>query len=139
MAAPEPPGGPAGIDRRVPRLEHALVAVIVLGGFVFGVWYVVGLVAVALYVRAAAGSGLDWLAVSPARPAPPGSPLDDIRVVRFDALLGGVGLTLATLLFARHLNGLGWAVSLLVAGVSAVRAATGASIASALGRRARAD
>jgi hypothetical protein len=125
--APEPQ-----IDARAARFELVATAVVLLGGFVFGIiWVIPGLAAVL-----AVGVGLgrranlfgqlfQTLVAGRLKGATATEPESQVR---FSELFAVAVLSVATLLFAAGLSGLAWLVALIEAGVCALHAATGVSL-----------
>ena len=130
---------PRGVDERLVRVEQAIVAILVLGGFVFGVPHTVPVAAFALFGRALAGESLDWLAdgsrIARTAHIRPATRRTALPLLRTDLLGQGAVLVLSSLLFGAGAVALAWLIALIAAGVAAVRAATGASLARAIARR----
>lgn len=124
-----PPGG-RQIDPRGHRFGAALSVLILGAGFVAGIPLVVPVIAVALGASALFGTrysvlGRPWpLARRLLRLGPPRE-LESEIPPRFAQLLGTVGLTLATALFAVGLAGGGWLLAGAVAALQTLLAATG--------------
>lgn len=120
---------PAGIDPRGPRLNQAVLATGLAVGFLLGWWPVAPLFAVVL--------GLGVVLGPPANPvllafghlvAPrlgPPTELEDPRPPRFAAAVGVAFLLAATAAFLGGLSALGWVLTLVVAALAALAAATG--------------
>jgi hypothetical protein len=125
--APEPQ-----IDARAARFELVATAVVLLGGFVFGIiWVIPGLAAVL-----AVGVGLGRRAnlfgqlfqTLVAGRLTGATATEPESQVRFSELFAVAVLSVATLLFAAGLSGLAWLVALIEAGVCALHATTGLSL-----------
>jgi hypothetical protein len=136
----EPPPRPQ-IDARSVRFELGAITVVLLGGYVFGIIWVVPVVAAILAVSVGLGSRANLfnqlfqaLLADRLRPA---TETESVGVVRFTELFAVVVLTVATLLFAVGVSGLAWVVALIEAGICAVHAATGISVEGAVRDRLR--
>lgn len=123
---------PAPIDPRGPRFNQAVLAVALLGGFLFDWRPVVPLFALVLLVGAALGPkygpflALYGRVIRP-RLAPP-SELEDPRPPRFASTLGVVFLGAASLAFLAGHPGVGWGLALIVAALAALSATTGVCV-----------
>jgi hypothetical protein len=131
----QPPRRPP-IDARSARFELAVTAVVLLGGYVFGIIWVVPILAAVLAIAFGLGARANlfdqvFQALIAGRLRPPAASEPEIRV-RFSELFAVVVLTVATLLFAVGLSGLAWLVAVIEAGVCALHAATGISVEGAL-------
>jgi hypothetical protein len=120
---------PAAIDPRGPRFNQTVLAVGLLLGFVFQVWVVAPLFAVVLFLGAAFGPRYGpflrlYAEVLRPRLSPP-SELEDPRPPRFAAAVGVAFLVAATVAFVAGASTLGWVLTLLVAGLAGLSAATG--------------
>ena len=130
---PAPPISPPTIrqiDPRGHRFGAALSVVVLVLGFALQVPLVVPAVALALGVSALFGTrysilGRPWPILRRVLRIGPPAQLESEFPPRFAQLLGTVGLTLATLLFALGFSILGWFVAGLVAALQLVLAATG--------------
>jgi hypothetical protein len=120
---------PAPIDPRGPRFNQAVLAVALLGGFLFDRRAVVPVFALVLLAGAAFGPrygpflALYARAIRP-RLAPPAE-LEDPRPPRFAAAVGVVFLGAASLAFLAGHPGVGWGLALIVASLAALSATTG--------------
>jgi hypothetical protein len=127
------------VDARAVRFELGAVAILLLGGFVFGIRWIVPVLAVVLAVAVGLGARANlfrqvFAAVTEGRVGP-ATATEPVRAVRFAELFAVAMLTLATLVFALGIAGVGWLVALLEAGVCAVHATTGMSVEAALRAR----
>ena len=130
MSVPDRPPQERQIDPRGHRFGAALSVLILAGGFVTGTALVAPAVGIALGVSAFFGTrwsilGRPWPFVRRALRAGPPVELESEFPPRFAQLLGTVGLTLATVLFAVGLSGAGWLLAAAVAALQTVLAATG--------------
>lgn len=130
MTRPTSPSGPRRIDARAHRFGAALSVLILGAGFVAGVPLVVPAIAVALGVSAVFGTrysilGRPWPVVRRFLRLGPPTELESEFPPRFAQLLGTVGLTLATALFAIGLDAGGWLLAGAVAALQTLLAATG--------------
>lgn len=120
---------PAPIDPRGPRTNQAVLAGALLLGFLFGAWWVAPVFAVVLALGAAFGPRYGPVLVFFAKVIRPrlGPPaeLEDPRPPRFAAMVGTVFLVAATIAFLSGAAALGWALTLIVAALAALAAATG--------------
>ena len=135
------PGPGTGIDARSARFERVLVAVILLGGYVFGIiWVIPGLAAV-LAIGLGFGSQANvfrqFFAMVIADRLKPATGTEPETEVRFSELFAVVVLSVATLLFVAGVSGLAWVFALLEAGICAVHATTGLSVEVAVRERLR--
>jgi hypothetical protein len=135
--APEPL-----VDARSARFELAAITVILLGGYVFGIVWVIPALAVVL----AAGLGFgrranlfDWIfrVVISDRLRPSQTATEPAGAFRFSELFAVVMLSVATLMFVTGLKLLIWPVALAEAGISALHATTGLSVEAAVRDRIR--
>jgi hypothetical protein len=123
---------PKPIDPRGPRFNQAMIAALLVGGFVVDWEPVVPAVAVILALGAALGPrfgpflALYAYAIRP-RLRPPGE-LEDPRPPRFAATLGVVVLAAATGAFLAGAAVVGWVLALLVAVLAGLAATTGICI-----------
>jgi hypothetical protein len=122
------------------RFTQGVVAVLVLGGFVFRLIWMNALVAALVALAFALGPQADivglaydrWLTVR--RRAPASEPPERVRLV----LATSVGLlAAATIAGLARLGGLGWLVALVAAGAAALYATTGIVAAGAFQARRR--
>jgi Domain of unknown function (DUF4395) len=124
------------IDARSVRFELGAVAVLLLGGYVFGVLWVIPGLAVLLAIGLGFGARVNPFArlyqVIFAERLRPATATEAATDVRFFELFAVVALSLATLMFAAHLNGLAWLIALVEAGICALHAGTGLSVEAAL-------
>jgi hypothetical protein len=136
----EPPSRPQ-IDARSVRFELGAMTVLLLGGYVFGIIWVVPVLAAILALGVGLGPRANLftqlfqaLIADRLRPA---TDSESATMVRFSELFAVVVLTVATLLFAVGASGLGWVVALIEAGICALHAATGISVEGAVRDRLR--
>ena len=123
---------PAPIDPRGPRFNQGVLTVGLLVAFVANVWPVVTVFM--LVLAAGAAGGPRWAPmirvyqqwIKP-RLGPPDE-LEDPRPPRFAAAVGVVFLAAATLAFLAGATTLGWVLTLIVAGLAALAAATGVCV-----------
>ncbi len=121
--------GPKPIDPRGPRFNQSVLALGLLLGFVLQAWIVAPVFAVVLFLGAAFGPAygpflrLYVEAIKP-RLGPP-KELEDPRPPRFAATVGVIFLSAATISFVAGATTLGWVLSLIVAGLAGLSAATG--------------
>jgi hypothetical protein len=120
---------PQPIDPRGPRVNQAVLATGLVLGFVLQWWYVAPIFAVILFLGAAFGPRYGpvlrfFAEVVKPRLGPP-SELEDPRPPRFAATVGVVFLAAATVAFALDATPVGWTLSLIVAALAALAAATG--------------
>ena len=118
------------IDPRGHRFGAALSVVILVAGFIAGLPIVVPLIGLALGVSAFFGTrwsilGRPWPLVRRLLRIGPPAELESELPPRFAQLLGIVGLTLATGLFAIGLDAGGWLLAGAVAALQTLLAATG--------------
>jgi hypothetical protein len=129
------------IDARSARFELGAIAVVLLGGYVFGIIWVIPVLAALL----AAGIGFgpkanlfnqlfQALVAGRLRPAPD---TESASTVRFSELFAVVVLTVATLFAVVGVSPLAWLVALIEAGICALQATTGISVEGAVRRRFR--
>jgi Domain of unknown function (DUF4395) len=133
-------------DPRSVRFELAAVAVLLLGGYVFGVIWVIPIVAVALAVGLGFGPRANpftrvFQAVLADR-LKPATETEAPTEVRFSELFAVAALSLATLMFVLDVRWLAWIFALVEAGICALHAGTGVSVEAAVrdritGRRRR--
>jgi hypothetical protein len=124
------------IDARSVRFELAAVAVLLLGGYVFGIIWVIPGLAVVLAVGLGFGVRANpfarlWKSGFADRLRPP-TATEPATAVRFSELFAVVALSLATLLFIADLNGLAWLIALVEAGICALHGGTGLSVEAAV-------
>lgn len=120
---------PAPIDPRGPRTNQAVLATALILGFLTSQTWVAPLFAVVLFLGAAFGPKWGpvlrfYGAVLRPRLSPPAE-LEDPRPPRFAATVGVIFLVAATVAFAAGATVLGWVLSLIVAALAALAAATG--------------
>jgi hypothetical protein len=124
------------IDARSVRFELVAVAVLLLGGYVFGIIWVIPGLAAALAVGLGFGTRANPFArlyqIVLADRLKPSKATEKATAVRFSELFAVVTLSLATLLFVADLNGLAWLIALVEAGICALHAGTGLSVEAAV-------
>jgi Domain of unknown function (DUF4395) len=125
--APEPQ-----IDARAARFELITVAIVLLGGYVFGVIWVIPALAVLLAVGLGFGPranlfGLLFHALV-AKRLRGATATEPEHAVRFAELFAVVVLTVASLLIVVGLSGLAWVIALIEAGICALHGTTGLSL-----------
>lgn len=130
MAASEV--APPPIDPRGPRTNQAVLAVGLAAGFLAGWWPIAPLFALVLAPGALLGPRYGpvlrlYAALVRPRLGPP-TELEDPRPPRFAALLGTLFLAGATVAFLAGASLVGWALTLAVAVLAALAAATGLCI-----------
>lgn len=117
------------LDPRAVRFGQAVVAVALLAAFVFQAPVGVPAVAVVVALGVAFGPRADPLRqLFETLVAPrlgPTTATDSARLARLGALVVVIVLTLATAAFAADLSAIGWLLSLVVAGATAIAATTG--------------
>jgi hypothetical protein len=127
------------VDARAVRFELAAVAVVLLGGFVFRVMWVVPGLAIVLAAGVGFGARANVLrqifAVLTEGRSRAVTATESARAVRFSELFALATLSLATLVFALGIGGAAWLVALIEAGVCAVHATTGMSVEAAVRAR----
>ena len=120
---------PTPIDPRGPRFNQAVVTVLLLGAFVLEQPLVVPAVALVLLAGAALGPRWGPFLVVYSRLIRPrlGPPteLEDPRPPRFAAAFGGVVLSVATAALLAGFGVAGWTLTLVVAVLAGLAAATG--------------
>lgn len=117
------------IDPRAPRFNQGVLTIALLAGFTFDVPAVAPIFGVVLLLGAAFGPRYGpflrlYAEVIRPRLAPP-TELEDPRPPRFAAAVGVAFLSVATIAFAAGAPGLGWALTLIVATLAGLAAATG--------------
>jgi hypothetical protein len=132
------PGPQPQIDGRSARFELGAIAVALLGGFVFGIVWVIPVLAVLLAFGLGFGARANLfnqlfqaLFAGRLRPAPP---TETESTVRFSELFAVVVLTVASLLYVIGVPPLAWLVALIEAGICALHATTGISVEGAVRR-----
>jgi Domain of unknown function (DUF4395) len=124
------------IDARSVRFELVAVAVLLLGGYVFGIIWVVPGLAATLAVGLGFGTRANPFArlysIVLAERLKPSTATEPATAVRFSELFAVVTLSLATLLFVADLGGLAWLIALVEAGICALHAGTGLSVEAAV-------
>jgi hypothetical protein len=120
---------PTPIDPRGPRTNQTVLAVGLLTGFVLGWWPIAPIFAAVLFLGAAFGPRYGpvlrvYADVIRPRLGPP-SELEDPRPPRFAATVGVIFLATATIAFVAGASLLGWILTLIVAGLAGLSAATG--------------
>ena len=126
-SAPPPP-----IDPRGPRLNQAVLAIALLGGFLADWRPVIPLFAVVLFLGAAFGPRYGpvlrfYAEIVRPRLAPP-TELEDPRPPRFSAAVGVAFLGSATLALVAGASTLAWVLALIVAALAGLAAVTGLCI-----------
>ena len=129
MVTTTPTPSPTAIDPRGPRFNQTVLAVALLTAFVLGAWPVAPIFAVVLFLGAAFGPRYGpflrlYAEVIRPRLGPP-TELEDARPPRFAAAVGVVFLGAATIAFVAGAPLLGWVLTLIVAGLAGLSAATG--------------
>ncbi|HEY5014145.1 MAG TPA: DUF4395 family protein [Acidimicrobiia bacterium] len=134
------------VDARSVRFELGAMTVLLLGGYVFGIIYVVPGLAAVLGVALGVGPKGNLFrrlfeGVANRRLKPP-TVTEPAGVVRFSELFGLTMLSVATLFWIVGLGPLAWLVALIEAGICALQATTGLSVEAAvrdrlLGKRRR--
>jgi hypothetical protein len=129
VTSSERTAAPRPIDPRGPRFNQTVLATALLLGFIFGVWTVAPIFAVVLFLGAAFGPRYGpflRIFAEVVRPRlAPATELEDPRPPRFAAAVGVVFLSAATVAFITGASILGWVLTLIVAGLAALSAATG--------------
>jgi Domain of unknown function (DUF4395) len=124
------------IDARSVRFELVAVAVLLLGGYVFGIIWVIPGLAAALAVGLGFGTRANpftrLYTIVFAERLKPSTATEPAAAVRFSELFAVVTLSLATLLFVADLSGLAWLIALAEAGICALHAGTGLSVEAAV-------
>lgn len=120
---------PTAIDPRGPRFNQTVLAGALFAAFVLGAWLVAPIFAVVLFLGAAFGPRYGpflrlYAVVVRPRLGPP-SELEDPRPPRFAAAVGVVFLSAATVAFVAGAPVVGWVLTLIVAGLAGLSAATG--------------
>ena len=120
---------PKPIDPRGPRFNQAMIAALLLGGFLLDWEPIVVVVATILGLGAALGPRFGpflalYAHVIRPRLAPPAE-LEDPRPPRFAATLGAVVLAASTAAFLAGADAVGWILALLVAFLAGLAASTG--------------
>jgi Domain of unknown function (DUF4395) len=129
------------VDARAVRFERVAIAVLLLGGFVFKIIWVIPGLAVVLAVAVGFGARGNvffqvFQAVAEGRLRGTAT-MEPARAARFSELFAVAVLTIATLFFAISLNLLAWLVALIEAGICALHASTGLSVEAAIRDRLR--
>ncbi len=123
------PSSPAPwADTRMYRFDQGALAVLLIGGFVFGAVWMIPLCAVVFAIGPVFGpANGPFLRIfhSVVRPRLPAPVLEDSRPPRFAALLAVVILVVASVFVVLGAPGLGWILALVVAVASAVSATAG--------------
>ena len=123
------PTAPTPIDPRGPRFNQTVLAGALFTAFVLGASLVAPIFAVVLFLGAAFGPRYGpflrlYAVVVRPRLGPP-SELEDPRPPRFAAAVGVVFLSAATVAFVAGAPALGWVLTLIVADLAGLSAATG--------------
>lgn len=123
---------PRLIDARMPRFNQAALALSLVVGFVFGLWWVIPLWAVFLALGAAFGSRYGpflrlYSEVVAPRLGPP-TTVEDPRPPRFAATLGAGFLALSSLALIGGLGAIAWILALVVAVLAALASVSGLCI-----------
>jgi hypothetical protein len=120
---------PRPIDPRGPRFNQGVLTVALLVGFALNLKAVAPIFAAVLFLGAAFGPRwgpflrLYAQVIKPRLPAP--KELEDPRPPRFAATIGTVFLAAATVAFVAGAGILGWVLTLIVAALAGLAAATG--------------
>ena len=129
------------IDGRSARFELGAIAVVLLGGYVFGIVWVIPALAAILAFGLGFGARANLfhqlfqaLVAGRLKPAPP---TETESTVRFSELFAVVVLTVASLLYIVGVSPVAWLVALIEAGICAVHATTGISVEGAVRRQIR--
>lgn len=132
-------GSETPIDARATRFERIAVAVVLLGGYVFGIIWVIPGLAVVLALGLGFGSRANFfrqlfamVIADRLRPATATEPEGEIR---FSELFAVAVLSVATLILVVRLSGLAWLLALIEAGICALHATTGLSVEAAVRER----
>jgi hypothetical protein len=129
------------MDARSARFELAAIAVVLLGGYVFGIVWVIPALAVVLAAGLGFGPRANVFArlfqVVVADRLRPAASTEPAAAFRFSELFAVVMLSVATLMFIIGLKLLIWPVALAEAGISALHATTGVSVEAAVRDRIR--
>ncbi|MDQ1465782.1 MAG: hypothetical protein QOH10_197 [Actinomycetota bacterium] len=123
------------VDARSVRFELVAIAVLLLGGYVFGiVWVIPGLAAVvAVGLGLGPGANLfNRLFQAVAGRLKPATATEAVSMLRLSEGFAVIMLSLATVLWVIGLGPLGWIVALIEAGVCALHATTGVSVEAAV-------
>lgn len=136
-AGPGPP-----VDGRAQRMAQGTTAVLLLAGFVFGIPWLVGVVALVSCAGAILGPSrqpfvFGYTALFASRP--PARADEDPLAVRAQDILLAVVLVAATLALVLGVGIVGWTLALIAALVAAIAAATGLLLAVSLRDRLRRD
>jgi hypothetical protein len=116
------------IDARAPRTNHAFVALLTIAALATGWEWLVAAVALQLIVGLTFGRRFClacYLYFAVIQPRLGEGPIEDARAPRFANQIGAALTTIATVAFIGGLGALGWALTWLVAALSAFSAATG--------------
>lgn len=129
MPSATPHDPPAPIDPRGPRTNQAVLTVALLVGFLLDWWPLVPVFAAVLFLGAAFGPRYGpvlrfYATVVRPRLGPPAH-LEDPRPPRFAATVGVAFLGAATVAFVLGADAVGWALTLIVAGLAGLAATTG--------------
>jgi hypothetical protein len=115
------------VDARSDRVAQSLVGIVLLGGFVFRVPWVMPILAIVLAIGAAGGpaaSPLHWAFARFLAPRlEPATATVDGESVRASDIAGAVTLGVASLFWIAGLGSLGWLLAIVVA-IAAILAAT---------------
>lgn len=136
---PEPPPPP---NAGALRFEQGVVAIILLGGFVFRIVWVLPIVLVLLTIPLAFGEPTNVFAriygslfapdtgdaADAANPAAARRPAEPLATTRFTRLVEVLLLALGTVFGAAGIRGLAWVFGLPVAAITAVAATTGINV-----------
>src|SRR5476649_1522849 len=129
------------IDARSVRFELAAMAVLLLGGFVFGFVWMIPLLTVVVAIGLGFGRRanafnrvFEFVLADRLKPA---MATEAATAVRFSQLFAVATLSVATLFYALGLNPLAWLVALAEAGICALHATTGVSVEAAVRDRIR--
>jgi hypothetical protein len=124
------------VDARSVRFELAAMTVLLLGGYVFGIVYVIPGLAVVLAVALGVGPRGNLFrrlfeGLTSSRLKPP-TALEPADAVRFSELFGLAMVSVATLLWIVGLGPVAWLVALIESGICALHATTGLSVEAAV-------
>lgn len=132
-------GPESPIDVRATRFERVAVAVVLLGGYVFGIIWVIPGLAVVLAVGLGFGSRANFFrqlfAMVIADRLRPATATEAESEIRFSELFAVAVLSIATLILVVRISGLAWLLALVEAGICALHATTGLSVEAAVRER----
>lgn len=116
------------IDARAPRTNHALVALVTIAALATGWEWLVALIAAQLILGLTLGRRFClacYLYFVVIQPRLGEGRIEDARAPRFANMLGAAFTAAATLAFVAGADGVGWALTGLVAALAAFSAVTG--------------